>query len=170
MTTLRFELKEDEINSGLGGDIKLNSKENLANQIIMNAKEEELNAGHMNPYKFNPSRHIFEVLDTVNQSKVFQTIQKMTKGAILHSHDTYMNTADYAVSLTYWPNLWQRTVNNGDKVGAFRFSRDPPKIFNRNWIESDKSNSTWRLVKEVRNDTMPKFEKTLHCLIKMFIF
>lgn len=166
---IRAEFNDEEINSSLGGDIKLNSKEVLANRIIMNAKEKELNEGHINPFKFFPSRHIFEVLDTVNRSEVFRIIQKMPKGAILHSHDTYMNTADYAVSLTYWKNLWQRTVNNSDKVEEFRFSRDQPKNSNQNKIDSDENNSTWRLVKEVRDEIGAKsYDKHIRQLFTLF--
>lgn len=162
----RSKLLNKEIYSSLGGDIRLNYKEKIANKIIMEAKEKEINTGLINPYKFNPSRHIFEVLDTVNQSKVFQIIQKMPKGAILHSHDTYINTADYAVSLAYWPNLWQRTLNNSDIVEEFRFSREEPANSNVNDTNGD---STWRLVEDVRNEMgASKYDEHIRKIFTLF--
>lgn len=146
----RKHVLNEEIHSSLGGDLKLSRKEKIANKIIMEAKEAEMSAGVINPYGFSASRHIFEVLDRVNQSKVFQFIQKLPKGGILHSHDTYICTADYAVALTYWPDLWQRTSNNSTKVKEFRFSRKQPTTSKRN--DSDGKKSTWRLVKDVRNE------------------
>lgn len=147
----RKQVLNEEIQSSLGGDLKLNRKEKIANKIIMEAKEAEMSAGIINPYGFSASRHIFEVLDRVNQSEVFQIIQKLPKGGILHTHDTSICTADYTVTLTYWPDLWQRTSNNtSTKVEEFRFSRKQPTKSNRNGNDNNKS--TWRLVKDVRNE------------------
>lgn len=142
----RNDFINDEVNSSLGGDIVLNDKEKMANQVIMEAKENEISAGLIDPYGFIASRHHFEVLDQIKQSKVFQMIQKMPKAGLLHLHDTYLHTADDAVSLTYWPNLWQRMSNKSNKIEEFRFSREqPPNSYNDN-------DSSWRLVKDVREE------------------
>lgn len=134
----------------LGSDIRLTDKEMIANKIIMTAKENEIKIGLLYPYKFNPSRHIFEILDDIKKSELFQIIQKMPKGGILHAHDISLCSADYAVNLTYWPNLWQRTAYNSNRIDEFRFSRRQPNIENGN--ENSQNKWLWRLVEDVRNE------------------
>lgn len=79
--------------------------------------------------------------DLLNLNALFIT------GGILHAHDTAICSTDYVVSLTYWPNLWQRTTNNGKKVKEFRFSRQKPDESLSNDIDPQ-----WRLVKDVRDE------------------
>lgn len=140
----RQDILNYEMNTSFGSDIKLNEMENAANKIVMAAKESEYRAGFQNPYIFEPSRHVFEVLDEIQQSKLFQILKKMPKGGILHSHDTAICSANYVVSLTYWEDLWQRTENGTNKIVEFRFSRDQPKSM------AEDDTGTWRLVKDVR--------------------
>lgn len=140
----RRNLINGEVKSSFGSDIILNENEMLANQIIMKAKEDELQIGLDQPYVFNPSRHIFEVLNVIEQSKLFQIIQKMPKGGVLHTHESAMCSSDYLVSLTYWPNLWQRTFNASNDVKEFRFAREQPK--------SNTNDKPWRLVNDVRDE------------------
>lgn len=157
----RQDLLNYELETSLGGDVKLTENEELANKIIMEAKENEYKAGFLNPYGFNPSRHIFEVLDAVKQSNLFQIIRKMPKGGILHAHDTALCSADYVVSLTYWPNLWQSASNKSNNIEAFRFSREQP-------INSN-GESTWRLVKDVRTEVgATKYDAQIRTLFTLF--
>lgn len=142
----RQDILNYEVESSFAYDIKLNENEKLANVIIMQAKTNELDTGFMKPYLFNPSRHIFEVLDVIKQSKLFQIIQKMPKGGILHAHDTALCSANYIVTLTYWPDLWQRTSNISDEIEEFVFSREQPNNQNLD----DVSDSVWRRVSDVR--------------------
>lgn len=156
-----------EIESSFGSDIKLNENESLANEIIMKAKADELNAGFLQPHLFNPARHIFEVLDVIKQSKLFQFIQKMPKGGILHAHDTALCSADFVVSLTYWPHLWQRTTNNSNDndIVEFVFSRGQPS--NQNANESD--GTVWRLVKDVRIERgAPIYDQQIRSMFTLF--
>lgn len=83
----RNDLLTVEINSSFGHDITLNENELRANKIIMAAKEIELKDGIQHPLHFNPSRHLFEVLDKIKHSKLFKLIQKMPKGGVLHIHE-----------------------------------------------------------------------------------
>lgn len=140
----RQELLNYEMNSSFASDVKLTENEQLANQIILHAKETEYEIGMKTPYRFYPSRHIFEVLDDIKNSKLFQIIQKMPKGGILHAHDTALCSTDYLVSLTYWPELWQQTVGNSTNIMEFRFSKEQPTSLN--------DQSRWRRVKDVRNE------------------
>lgn len=156
----RGALVDDEFELSFEHDVKLNDNEQLANQIIMEAKNEEVNNGHTNPYDFNPSRHFFEVLDGVRESKLFKILEKMPKGAILHAHDVALCSPEFVISLTYWPNVWQ-CANSANQIQKFTFSLDRP-----NTIETD---CTWRLVETVRNETgAQKYDKYVRSLFTLF--
>lgn len=157
----RKDLLKSERGSGFGSEIILNEKEEVANKIIMAAKEDELNIGFEKPHLFNPSRHIFEVLDVVKESKLFQIIQKMPKGGILHAHETAMCSADYVVSLTYWQNLWQRTSGKSNEIKEFIFSREQPK--------NKSNNDVWRLCNDVRTEMGAKiYDEHVRKLFTLF--
>lgn len=130
-----------------GMDIKLNEKEFIANRIIMKAKRKEVSIGSQDPDSFNPSRHIFEVMEKIKQSKLFKIIQKMPKGGILHIHNSAMCSTDYVVSLTHRPHLWQYSNADNDKILQFRFSRQQPTVKNG---ADNTPTGEWRLVSEVR--------------------
>lgn len=160
----RQDLLNYEVETSFGADIKLSNNEQLANKIIMQAKEDEFEIGFRRPYTFNPARHIFEVFDVIKQSKLFQIIKKMPKGGILHAHDTALCTANYVVSLTYWPNLWQQTITNGNI--EFKFSREPPTT-NSNKNIGDTPN--WRLVKDVRNEMgAEKYDEYIRTMFTLY--
>lgn len=148
----RSDLLNAEVDSSFGADIKLTDNEELANIIIMQAKEDELQAGFLQPLQFNPARHIFEVLDAIKQSKLFKIIQKMPKGGILHAHDSALCSADYVLSLTYQPFLWQLASSKTNEIEEFRFSRQHPAIANTNESNTNDEHLQWRPVQEVRNE------------------
>jgi adenosine deaminase CECR1 len=103
----REKLLNDHLRRGLGFDEELDENEEKLNAILMQLKFNALNRGFKNPSDFPASHHVFDVLDDVKKSPLFQLIKKMPKGAILHSHDTSIASTNYVLSLTYWPNLWQ---------------------------------------------------------------
>lgn len=156
----RRALLQAEIDSSFESDVSLTAKENLANEIIMRAKAKEVNAGHINPYSFNPSRHIFEVLDSIQESELFKILRKMPKGGILHAHDTALCSANYLVNITYQPNLWQ--CSNNDKIAQFLFSRyQPNPIYN--------IDCQWKLVtKERERLGVEKYDKYVRTLFTLF--
>lgn len=126
---MREELIELERKRSLGYDIELTSNEKLANEIIMKAKNDEFDNGFNNPESFNPSRHIFHVLNQVNSSKLFNYLLKMPKGAILHAHDTaLMTSADYLVSYTYYEDLWECRDPSTNRIEFFKFSLSKPEV------------------------------------------
>lgn len=174
---VRNQIIDDEIDHSFGMDIRLSENEKLANNIIMNAKEAEYRTGFLNPYSFNPSRHIFEVLDAIKQSKLFQIIQQMPKGGILHAHDTALCSTDFVVSLTYWPHLWQRTAIDNNEILEFKFSRQHPSIeqwytTNSTTAGGDNVNNTlmvWRLVSDVRAEIgSSKYDEYVRTLFTLF--
>lgn len=119
-----YYISEEEDRS-VGSDIVLTAKEEIVNERLMALKTAELEAGLENPSQFIPWNHIFDVLDRINSSEIFHIIQRMPKGGILHAHDTALCSADYVLSLTYEPNLWQCT-NPATGALEFRFSREAP--------------------------------------------
>lgn len=159
----RKQLINDEMEQSFGNDIQLNGKEQLANQIIMTAKRDELRTGFFKPHLFNPSRHIFDTLSTIKQSKLFQMIKNLPKGGILHIHESAMCSTNFLVSLTYWPDLWIRISSNHSArfdIVEFRFLRAQPTNQNKQITRDstdtnasiDSNDSVWRLVKDVRTE------------------
>lgn len=152
----RKHLIDEEIGQSFGADIKLNENEQRANKIIQDAKEAEYQTSIQYPNLFNPSHHIFEILDKIKQSKLFQIIQKMPKGGILHAHDMALCSTDYVLSLTYWDNLWQCTSSsNTNEIITFKFSRHQPADIvddgGNNNTTTTTTTMVWRLVKDVRD-------------------
>lgn len=159
----RKQLIHDETEQSFGHDIKLNKNEQLANQVIMTAKRDELRAGFFEPHRFNPSRHIFDTLHDIKQSKLFHMLKIMPKGGILHIHELAMCSTNFLVSLTYWPDLWLRTPSNHSarfEIFEFRFLREQPTNQNKQIARDstdtnasiDGNDSMWRLVKDVRTE------------------
>lgn len=160
----RNELVNRELESSFGNDIKLSASEEIANKIIMEAKTNELNIGLLDAKRFIPARHIFNSLSDIKQSKLFRIIQKMPKGGILHTHDMSMCSVDYVVSLTYLPDLWQRTTNNSDKIQELRFSRQQP-----NSEYESNGDSTWHLVSVVRSEYgAKKYDRKIRSMLTLF--
>lgn len=161
---LRKQFIDSEAQYGLGSDVRLNAKEQKANAIVMAAKEAEYANSISKPSTFHPSRHIFETLAAIKQTKLYEIIQKMPKGGILHAHDTAMCSADYVVSLTYWPHLWQLSRPNGTDVSKFLFSLRQP-----NTTADSDNELVWRRVNEVRHDMGAKtYDKYVRTLFTMY--
>lgn len=160
----RKQFIDSEIEHGFGCDIQLNENEQHANTIIMAAKEAEYANGIFAPDTFHPSRHIFQTFATIKQSKLFQTIQKMPKGGVLHAHGSALCSADYIVSLTYWPHLWQFSLPNGTDIRMFLFSLTQPNTT----VRGD-SQHVWRRVNEVRHEIgTSKFDKYIRTLFTLY--
>lgn len=158
---MRKEFIDNEVQYGFGADINLNKREKKANAIIMAAKEAEYANGTLSPQTFTPSRHIFETLATIKQSKLFQIIQKMPKGGVLHAHDTALCSADYVVSLTYWPHLWQLSYPNGTDIVNFLFSSNQPN--------TTAENHEWRRVDEIRQEMgAEKYDKYVRTYFTLY--
>lgn len=161
---MRKQFIDSEIQYAFGSDIQLDAREQQANAIIMAAKEAEYENGILTPSTFNPSRHIFETLAIIKQSKLFQIIQQMPKGGILHAHDMALCSADYTVTLTYWPHLWQYSRPNGTDILKFLFSANRP-----NASVAGEAEHVWRLVSDVRRDMgRAKYDKYVRTLFTLY--
>lgn len=144
---LRSALFDDEQRRAFGSSIELNEKEKKANEILMAAKNEELSIGFETPYEFNPSKHFFESFENISSSKVFQIIEMMPKGGVLHAHDTALCSTDFLISLTYWENLWMCNDVKMDQIVFLFSAQQPTKApdFPKNM------SCKWRKVSDVRN-------------------
>lgn len=122
---------------------ELTEREQLVNEIVMAAKQEELKNGHANPHTFAPSQHFFEVMDQIRESTIYKIIRKMPKGGILHAHDTAIASVDFLVSVTYREHLWQGIDTKTSKIVDFKFSLESPAQL--------KSHLNWTLVATERS-------------------
>ncbi|CAB0039592.1 unnamed protein product [Trichogramma brassicae] len=117
-----------------GHGIVLDASEQAVNEILMKAKNEEIDKGN-----FLPSQNFLRVHDSVDNSTVFRMIRDMPKGAALHVHDTAIVSLDYVYhNLTYRPNLY--VSQRGDSL-RLRFF-DKPK------------DDSWTLLSDARNETL----------------
>lgn len=152
---------EDEFAVGFENDVDLNEQEKLANEVIKAAKAKEMNEGFRQPFRFNPSRHLFEVLKDIRKSELFQILQKMPKGGILHAHDTALCSTDYIVTLTYLKDLWQCSDTMAShRIQEFLFSRDVPATI---------SGCEWVRVSEVRTKIgASKYDRFVRTLFTLY--
>lgn len=150
---------EEEFNRGIGSSLVLNEKETILNGHVMKLKEQEINNGVLDPTKFIPAHHFFEVVDQINESELFHIIQAMPKGGVLHAHDTALCNLDFIVQLTYWDHLWQMT-DKESKRPRFKFSRTKP-------VTGDEDE--WVLVKKERERRGHKvYDAELRKMISLF--
>ncbi|KAH8233469.1 hypothetical protein KR026_008630 [Drosophila bipectinata] len=129
--------------NAVGNDIQLTLKERTANEMIMCEKKREYEKGIMDPTKFAPGYHIFEVLHKVQESPLFQMLQKMPKGGALKLIDSSISSLDWVIKVTYRENLWVCTTNNGCHIEEFRFSKEKPK-------DSDSKDGEWQTMAQLR--------------------
>lgn len=146
---------EEEFNRGVGSNLVLNEKEAQLNKYVMKLKETEINHGVLDPSKFIPAQHFFDVIDKINDSELFKIIRQMPKGGVLHAHDTALCNLDFIVQLTYWDNLWQLT-DPETKRPRFKFSRTRPE-------------EKWVLVRKEREQRGPEvYDSELRRMISLF--
>ncbi|XP_064541325.1 adenosine deaminase 2 [Drosophila montana] len=141
--TMRNALFRYEESRALGYDIELNTRELQANATIMEAKLAEIEQGEITPHLFKPSQHIFDVLEAINNTKLFQLLQHMPKGAVLHAHDTALCSTKAILELTYYDNLWICQQAGDLSASALRFAKEKPTALTED-------NCDWSLLSEVR--------------------
>lgn len=136
--SLRKEILEYEKKLMLGANLTLNDVEETVNKILMKSKNEEMDIGFRHPRLFAPGRNFIEAKKDIENSKVFQLIRQMPKGAVLHSHDTSIVSSDYIYNnITFRDDLYVCIVNGVIKLQFFR--------------KPDNS-CDWELLKKVRED------------------
>uniref|UniRef100_A0A2A4K563 Adenosine deaminase n=1 Tax=Heliothis virescens TaxID=7102 RepID=A0A2A4K563_HELVI len=137
----RRALLDEETITAVGGKLTLNEDENKANDILMRWKMKELNESYINPQHFNFSKHYFSYKKDMEDSKVYQIITRMPKGAVLHVHSSLMLHPDVLVKLTYEDHLYACNTDDDLKL---QFSETTPER---------PCQSKWTLVSDIRNSS-----------------
>ncbi|XP_055849822.1 adenosine deaminase 2 [Episyrphus balteatus] len=144
-----------------GGTILLSQKEQLVNRIFMKHKLAELSEGFLeNDETYAPGMHFFKAKKLIEKSKVFQFLQEMPKGALLHAHNSALVSSEWVIrNLTYMPGLLSCVDNSG--VTVFTFRKSP--------IKHD-CNSSYSLVSLRRQKSWNKteFDKELEKTINLY--
>lgn len=142
----REEILQEERLLSLGGSTILSDKEEAVNNCLMQRKFAEADYSFDNPQYFNFSHHYFFYKDKIKDSRVYQIIKSMPKGAALHVHDMAMLGPDYLLNITYMDYLY--VCFSKDKV-EFKFSNETPKtICSGHWEEMKEARRKSANVKE----------------------
>ncbi|XP_034111474.1 adenosine deaminase 2 [Drosophila albomicans] len=145
--TVRNAFAHYEESRSLGYDLELDSREVQANETIMKAKINEYAEGEITPHLFNPSQHIFKVLDAINKTELFQLLRHMPKGAVLHAHDTALASTKVLIELTYKADLWICQQTGDLSAEAMRFAKEKPAA-----LTDAGQNCDWSLLSDVRRE------------------
>ncbi|XP_071500332.1 adenosine deaminase 2-like [Diadema antillarum] len=109
----------------VGAGIALNDKEKKLNEILMSAKEKEVNSGFSTT--FAPTVNFLIGRYLVEQSAVFNIIKQMPKGGILHIHEISIADPKWVISnITYLPHLYYCVRTDFFSSLHFKFSENPP--------------------------------------------
>lgn len=117
--TDRADLIASDSSQNIGSSIVLSDKEQQVNNILMGAKFKEYDQGFANPETFLPAQHFFKSKSKIEESGVFKFIQKVPKGASLHSHDSALVSLEYLYNLTYREKLYGCVVNQRLRLHFF---------------------------------------------------
>ncbi|XP_065362192.1 adenosine deaminase 2 [Calliphora vicina] len=104
-----------------GGRLHLNSRESKVDDIFLKYKYDELSRGFRDPDKNAAGMHFFKAKPLIDSSKVFQFLQKMPKGAVLHTHTSATVSSAWVVrNIFYMPGLLRCTNQEGVSILTFR--------------------------------------------------
>ncbi|KAJ8711079.1 hypothetical protein PYW07_008321 [Mythimna separata] len=137
----RRALLDEETFTAVGGKLHLNEDETIVNDILMKWKMKELNPSYTNPQHFNFSKHYFSYKNDIENSKVYQIIRRMPKGAVLHVHSSLMLHPDVLVKLTYEKHLYACFADDDLRFYFSEATPDRPCL------------SKWALVSDLRKSS-----------------
>lgn len=137
----------NDTSHSIGASLELTPEEEEVNKILMQYKLEEYDSGYAMPSTFLPAKHFFDAKMKIEESEVFKFIQRIPKGASLHSHATALVSNEFVYNLTFSQNLYGCIVN-----GRLRL-----QFFNNTFKDESCS---WKSLDVLRNE-MPQFDKYL---------
>ena len=106
-STKRSEVLDEEARRAAGGSVPMSDKERRANEVLLEAKSEELTAAKRDVHTFLPARNFLEVAEDISRSKVYKILKKLPKGGLLHVHLFASVSFKYVFNdLTYRDNLY----------------------------------------------------------------
>lgn len=76
----RFKIIKVEDERMTGGNLKLNDKEIIVDEIIKKLKHQEIEKGYYNHSAYAPALHFFQAKPLIEKSKVFDIIKMIPKG------------------------------------------------------------------------------------------
>lgn len=146
----RSNIIDRELKLSVGGEIVLDKDETELNNILMQWKHQEIDYAFRNPQYFNLSHSYFDYKDAMKRSRVYQIIQAMPKGAILHLHGNSILGPDYFLKITYKEHL-------------FICSESPIKFKFSNTTPNEACESKWELLSYIRKSSQnaTKFDMEL---------
>ncbi|CAG9770997.1 unnamed protein product [Ceutorhynchus assimilis] len=149
----RCKLLRDDEGEFRGSKLNLSESEGKVNEYLVSLKLKELEESYGNFSAYLPERNFLDAKEDIEQSKVFQFIQKIPKGTSLHTHLLAAVNVDYIIqNFTYMENLY----------GCTNFFN----IFKLKFLENSKQdlNCSWKSLKTYRQEN-PNFDAFLkNCL------
>lgn len=109
----------------VGGKVKLNPLEEVANERLLAIKQVDEELHHIWS-DYQPRPH-FLAKYKFNETDLYSVLRSMPKGGLLHVHDAGMFKTDLLIELTNYSDLWTCVGVDGT-FEDFRFSQTYPKI------------------------------------------
>ncbi|XP_005185572.2 adenosine deaminase 2 [Musca domestica] len=144
----------------IGGHLILNERENQVDEIFLRYKYDELARGFQDADQNVGAMHFFKAKPMIEQSKVFQFLQQMPKGALLHAHTSATVSSKWVVeNIFQMPGLLRCVRSDGVSILSFR--RMP---------EKHNCTSDYVLVSDERNraDSAEGYDQSLEGLINLY--
>ncbi|XP_055544118.1 adenosine deaminase 2 isoform X2 [Wyeomyia smithii] len=127
--TIEYSLKrqailEAEKRHATGGNAFLTAKEALADEILINLKQQLSVDATNNPDTYAPAMHFFRAKPLIEASAVFKILKAMPKGSVLHLHNVAAVSSEWIVkNLTYRPEAKLCEMN-----GSYVFTTSISKL------------------------------------------
>lgn len=100
-----------------GGNIYLTPKEREADGILLRMKQKVINKGITDSSTYAPSMHFFHAKPLIEADPLFDVMQKVPKGAVLHLHNAAAVSSDWVIkNLTYRDDMKLCNTKDGIKV------------------------------------------------------
>ncbi|KAL7022525.1 hypothetical protein ACKWTF_012282 [Chironomus riparius] len=140
-----------------GGNIYLSPKEQEADKILLSMKDKAIQKGIIDSASYAPSMHFFHAKPLIEQDPIFEIIQKVPKGGVLHLHNSAGASSDWVIrNLTYRDEVMICNHNDGYKM----FLTVPSKYCANEAVPINKL----RAEATNKND----FDKSLESLINLY--
>jgi adenosine deaminase CECR1 len=114
---VRNNIIEAEESIRTGGNIYLNPKEQEADDILIKMKQKAIQRGIVDSRNFAPSMHFFHAKPLIDKDPIFDIIQKVPKGGVLHLHNSAGVSSEWVIkNMTYRDDMKLCQTSDGIKV------------------------------------------------------
>ena len=95
----------------------LNPKEQEANRILLNMKEKAIQKGISDSGSYAPAMHFFHAKPLIDKDPIYEIIQRVPKGAVLHLHNSAGVSSEWVIkNLTYRNDMKLCLTKDGFKA------------------------------------------------------